>query len=131
MASNKKIKARKIHKDAIVKENIANKDKAVVIDGNKKIKSRKIVKPKNFDENVIKEDKIESNVKCFDSSKEKIRTRKVRMSLTKAEEKKLDNEIERDDNMSIVVMILILVFCFVVGISLGYLLYRIAITGGL
>ena len=51
--------------------------------------------------------------------------------MTKAEEKKLDEGIQKDDNMSIGLIILILVLCFVVGISLGYLLYKIALNGGM
>ena len=57
--------------------------------------------------------------------------KKIRMSMTKAEEKKLDEGIQKDDNMSIGLIILILVLCFVVGISLGYLLYNIALNGGM
>lgn len=59
----------------------------------------------------------------------KIKTRKIRMSLSNIEEKRLDKVIERDDNFSVGFMIIILALCFIVGISLGYLLYKIAITG--
>jgi hypothetical protein len=61
----------------------------------------------------------------------KSKIKKISMSLSKAEEKRLDNDIEKNDKMSIVVMGAILVLCFVVGISLGYLLYRIAINGSI
>lgn len=44
------------------------------------------------------------------------------------EEQKLDRELENEDNFSITVMIVILVLCFVVGILLGYVLYRIAMN---
>ena len=68
----------------------------------------------------IKEDKVTKKVKG----------KKIKMSLTKAEEKKIDKEVENSDRMSIFVMVVILVVCFVLGISLGYVLYRLALTGG-
>lgn len=43
-------------------------------------------------------------------------------------EKKIDKEIEHENDLSITVIISILVLCFFVGISLGYMLYRIAIN---
>lgn len=61
----------------------------------------------------------------------KIKSRKICMSLSKAEEKRLDREIERDDNVSVMLIVVILALCFIVGISLGYVLYRIAINGAL
>lgn len=99
-----------------------------------KIRGRKIIKgemveiPKENVKNIrdIKEKKTSSK-----ASTEKIKTRKIRMSLTKAEEKKMDKVIEQEDNISILVMVFILCVCFVIGISLGYLLYRIAINGAI
>ena len=61
----------------------------------------------------------------------KSKGKRISMSLSKAEEKRLDNDMEKNDKMSIFVMIGILVLCFVVGISLGYLLYKIAMTGAI
>ena len=55
--------------------------------------------------------------------------KKIRMSLSKREEKLLDKAAERDDDMSILAIIFILVVCFVVGILLGCFLYKIAING--
>lgn len=55
--------------------------------------------------------------------------RKIRMSSTLKEEQKLDSEMERSDNFSILIIVGILAICFVVGISLGYVLYKIAING--
>ena len=83
------------------------------------------IKGKNKDVNLnevteIKEDKVTKKVKG----------KKIKMSLTKAEEKKIDKEVENSDRMSIFVMVVILVVCFVLGISLGYVLYRLALTGG-
>lgn len=57
--------------------------------------------------------------------------KKIRMSLSKREEKLLDKAAERDDDMSILAIIFILVVCFVVGILLGCFLYKIAINGWL
>lgn len=61
----------------------------------------------------------------------KIKTRKIKMSLTKAEEKRLDNELEKSDKISLVLLLVILISCFVVGTVLGYFLYRIAIFGSI
>ena len=61
----------------------------------------------------------------------KFKGKRISMSLSKAEEKRLDNDMEKNDKMSIFVIVAILVLCFVVGISLGYLLYRIAMTGAI
>lgn len=58
----------------------------------------------------------------------KIGTRRIRKLGVSREEKKLDREIEGQDNLSIMVMIIILVLCFIVGIMLGYMLYRIAMN---
>lgn len=57
--------------------------------------------------------------------------KKIKMSLSKSEEQKLDKEARMDDNFSIVMIIIILVLCFIVGITLGFLLYQLAITGGI
>lgn len=43
-------------------------------------------------------------------------------------EEQLDKEIAKEDNLSITLMVIILVVCFIVGIFLGYMLYRIAIN---
>lgn len=59
----------------------------------------------------------------------KVKSRKIKMSLTKAEEEKLNNELEKSDNFSLGLMLVILVSCFAIGIALGYVLYRIAIFG--
>ena len=50
------------------------------------------------------------------------------MSFTAKEEEKIDHQMEKEENISIVVMLIILIFCFIIGISLGYMLYRIAIN---
>ena len=44
------------------------------------------------------------------------------------EEEKLDKEINAMDNLSVGVMILILIGCLVLGVSLGYILYRLAMN---
>lgn len=61
----------------------------------------------------------------------KFKGKRISMSLSKAEEKRLDNDMEKNDKISIFVIVAILVLCFVVGISLGYLLYRLAMTGAI
>lgn len=61
------------------------------------------------------------------SASKKIGTRKIRLEKVEDEEQVLDHEIEQEETISITVMVLILVACFVVGIVLGYMLYRLAI----
>lgn len=60
----------------------------------------------------------------------KFRKRRIHSVDLDRQEKELDRQIEIEDNLSILVMALILVGCFIVGISLGYILYNIAINGG-
>ena len=86
----------------------------------KKIKARKIKKVSDINQ---ESDLLENK------ENRKIKPKKIRMSFSKAEEKKMDEAIARDDNVSIALIVLILAVCFVVGITLGYILYRIAITG--
>ena len=86
----------------------------------KKIKARKIKKVSDINQ---ESDLLENK------ENRKIKPNKIRMSFSKNEEKKMDEAIARDDNVSIALIVLILAVCFVVGITLGYILYRIAITG--
>ena len=86
----------------------------------KKIKARKIKKVSDINQ---ESDLLENK------ENRKIKPKKIRMSFSKVEEKKMDEAIARDDNVSIALIVLILAVCFVVGITLGYILYRIAITG--
>ena len=43
-------------------------------------------------------------------------------------DKELEKEALQEENISIAMIVLIILLCFVVGISLGYILYRIAIN---
>lgn len=56
-----------------------------------------------------------------------IGARRIRDGEFNREEQELDREVENCDTFSVSIMILILIICFVVGILLGYLLYRLAI----
>lgn len=103
----------------------------------KEVKSKKIRKNLVVDKEIDKDSEKskdldlkskKSNTEVLENKK-KIKTRKIKMSISKAEEEKLDKEIAKEDNVSVLVMVIILTLCFVVGISLGYILYRIAITG--
>lgn len=102
-----KIRPRKLRKDFVAKGEVLgdNNDEVLVLTSKKT--NEEVMKPK------------------------KVRAKKVRMSMSKAEEKRLEKGMQQDDNMSIGLMVLILVVCFVVGITLGYLLYRIALNGGM
>lgn len=95
----------------------------------KRIKSRKIKGVLISKDDKLKESSI-NNVteKNKDLSNKKIKSRKIKMSFIDKEEEKMDKQIELEDNFSMAAMIGILVVCFIVGISLGYILYRIAIN---
>ncbi len=66
-------------------------------------------------------------------SEKRIEPKKIKVSYSGQadveviEDEKIDRELEVEDNMSIATMLLILIICFVVGIVVGYLLYRLAI----
>lgn len=103
---------------------------------NTKIRSRKLrknfmIKNDEFDDDVLDLNNDKYKEQASGLNKKCSKLKKIRMSMTKAEEKKLDEGVQKDDNMSIGLIILILVLCFVVGISLGYLLYNIALNGGM
>lgn len=87
-----------------------------------KIKTRKLNKKDNVVTDVDNKEKV---------ADKKVKTRKIRMSLSKAEEQKLDKAMEKEEKMSIMLIVIILALCFIVGISLGYILYRIALTGAI
>ena len=44
---------------------------------------------------------------------------------------KIEQEAIQDENISILFIILILVLCFIAGISLGYCLYKIALNSAI
>lgn len=58
----------------------------------------------------------------------KNKSRKVRVDTTSMKETTDDKIQESVENISIVMIIFIILACFVVGITLGFLLYRIAIN---
>lgn len=92
----------------------------------KAVRSRKLRKNA-----IISKEEITQNEKNFKVDKEskRIKTRKIHIMDQSFKEKKIDKMVEYEDNMSIVVMIVILMVCFILGISLGYYLYKIAIAG--
>ncbi len=87
----------------------------------KDIVSKKIVKSEERERSLRKKEVF------YGQKYPRIRSRKIRGVDFNRDEQKLDQEVENGDNFSVSVMILILVVCFVVGIVLGYLLYRLAI----
>ena len=100
-----------------------------------KVKGRKIRKK----EDINKEEKKVSIGKnnTVEVSYSKVRKRKIKTSVNNKENVVVskdeymdqeDKKIENDDNFSIGLMIFILVLCVIVGIVLGYLLYRLAIN---
>ena len=94
----------------------------------KKIKTRKLHKFENKESF----DKLETEVQNKEEGLvNKVRKRKVRMSLTKAEEREINEATSRADLLFVVGLFLILIVCFVLGILLGRLLYGIAINGRL
>lgn len=108
--------------------------------GVKKYRARKVYADKLNVEGLESEDKLmagntagkgEAGQGVDKSNKGKFRTKKIRMSMTKAEEKKLDKALEMENQVSAVFIAIVLVLSFVVGITLGYILYKIALTGSI
>ena len=60
----------------------------------------------------------------------RFRKRRIHSIDFNEQERELDRQIEIEDNLSVMVMAFILIGCFIVGIFLGYMLYNIAINGG-
>ena len=48
--------------------------------------------------------------------------------VSRIKETKVDKELEKTDNFSVVMMIVVIATCFVVGIVLGYILYNLALN---
>lgn len=71
---------------------------------------------KNNSDNKVKNSVVNENVK-----KKNNRCAMIR-------ETKADKEIEQTDNISILMMVIVIVICFIVGIALGYILYNLAIS---
>ena len=112
------------------------------------------IKDKNVDEKEVKVTKKVDNDKNKKQSKKKLddvlgkvdasrtvalerRTSVVKKSLkgkkikafnVNLEEQKLDRQYEKEDNLPVAMMVLILVSCFVIGGFIGYMLYRIALN---
>ena len=124
MADSKNIKSRKIKNVSSEEKKEDSKNEKVT-----KIKTRRLHKEviSKLDTENLKQVSKESKVKKNDENK-KVKNKKIRMSFTAKQEARMDKEIENSDNLSVGLMIVILVLCFVVGISLGYVLYRIAIN---
>ena len=97
----------------------------------KKIKSRKLKKNANIVDKNLESLVVDKNNLIDETNNKCLRNKKICMSLSKAEEKKIDNDMVREEKISITVIVIILFFCFVVGISLGYILYKLAITGSI
>lgn len=94
----------------------------------KKTEFDELNKSNNFSNSDLEKFKKNRDV-VVKKKRNKIRVKRISMSLTKNEEQEIDKAIEKNDKMSIMVIIVILVLCFVVGISLGWILYNIAING--
>lgn len=102
----------------------------------KRVKARKLNKGILFDnkidsyekDNVENKEELKNSISENKNKRKKVKSRKIKMAYTAKEEQKMDKQIETEDNVSVLVMVIILVLCFIVGISLGYILYRIAIN---
>lgn len=113
---NKKIKGKKLN-------NSLDKEKVVEVEGSndfsvrgKKIRQKRKKNTISFTQ-VINKDDIKDELEKTLNDSDKI----------DSEEVSLDKEAEQEESISIFVIVLILAICFIVGISLGYLLYKIAI----
>ena len=99
-----------------------------------KVRGHKINKEKNvyLDEknDIVLEDTVD-DVENNSQQTLKIRKRKIRTSEiinNDTEELELDESVVVEDNLSLGLMIFILVVCVLVGVFLGYFLYRLAIN---
>lgn len=113
---NKKIKGKKLN-------NSLDKEEVVEIESSndfsvrgKKIRHKRKKNTISFTQ-VINKDDIKDELEKTLNDSDKI----------DSEEVSLDKEAEQEESISIFVIVLILAICFIVGISLGYLLYKIAI----
>lgn len=75
---------------------------------------------------MVKSSKIRIDNKNFTSMEEEFVKSKV--TSAKIRETKADKEIEQSDNISILMMVVVIIICFIVGIALGYVLYNISIS---
>ena len=48
--------------------------------------------------------------------------------VSRIRETKVDKELEKSDNISVVMMVIVIAACFVIGIALGYILYNLALN---
>ena len=117
-----KLKGKKIKKsvDKVESEEVVDKKKKTIV--------TKQVKGKEVANSSVKKD-------ASTQKYSKVRKRKIKPFILNDNEvdldiveKQLDKEIEAEDNLSIGVMILILIGCLALGVSVGYLLYRLAIN---
>jgi len=109
MADSKKVKAKKLH----INEENYEKNKFCIENVELKSSEERLDKKESID--TVKSEKKIKGRKLKDYEKERL------------EEERLDKEIEGEDNLSIGLIVVILVVCFVVGIAVGYILYRLAI----
>lgn len=95
-----------------------------------KVKTRKIKKPRRKGISFTQAINVSEIKKASEKAveKEKIRGKKIKEKVIGEEEKVADNALETEETMSIAVILLILLLCFIVGVVLGYLLYHIAIN---
>lgn len=95
-----------------------------------KVKTRKIKKPRRKGISFTQAINVSEIKKASEKAveKEKIRGKKIKKKVIDEEEKVTDNSLETEETMSIAVILLILLLCFIVGVVLGYLLYHIAIN---
>lgn len=121
MINENKVKSRKIKKTKESKDIFETKQ----VDIKEKSSVKKIRR------NKLRND-FGNSYTTFDTGSDirKVRSRRLNVKDLNQDEVRLDREIENEDNLSITIMILILVLCFVVGIFLGYMLYRLAMNGG-
>ena len=119
------VKGKKVSKNVSISDEVKNKEVS-------KVRKRKV----NLEKKVSKEDISENN------SSKKRKLKKVKGSKIRyyrlyeknydgdkdINEIDLNDSVASDDNFSIGIIIFILMVCFVLGISLGYLLYRLAIS---
>lgn len=126
--------------DNIKDKEVRSDSKSTKKEGNVIVK--KDLKKDNINTKKARKKKLDDVLNKVDSSRaialeRRVRTtnkslkgKKVKAINRGIEEKKLDQEIEMEESLSVATMILIIVACCVLGSIIGYMLYRIAMNSG-
>ena len=118
-----KVKSRKVRKR---NTNLDEDTEKAVVSGDSRVRKKEASHQSSTKKDVVLKKDTQNKIKAH-----KIRKKELTDYLDindSVDEEELDREILAEDNLSIGLMILILVGCLVLGITLGYILYRLAMN---